>query len=292
MRILISGASGLLGGRLAQLLSRRHDVIAGRHVGATPDGLESVSLDLRSRDSLARALAASRAEAVLHSAACADADLCEREPDTARELNRVATETFAGLCVERRVRLIALSTDLVLSGERALSGEAQPAAPILEYGRSKLAAEQAVLRASPDFAVLRVALVLGRGFGPRATASEGLLWAWRAGRRTRLFTDQFRTPVDAESVADASARVLEGRGSGLFQIGGSERLNRYELGVRTAAALGMDAGLIDAARQAEQPIGLPRPADCSMDVGRAQRELSWQPRPLDRALRESRQAPG
>jgi dTDP-4-dehydrorhamnose reductase len=282
----------LLGGRLAQLLSRRHDVIAGRHVGATPDGLESVSLDLRSRDSLARALAASRAEAVLHAAACADADLCEREPDTARELNRVATETLAGLCVERRVRLIALSTDLVLSGERALSGEAQPAAPILEYGRSKLAAEQAVLWASPDFAVLRVALVLGRGFGPRATASEGLLWAWRAGRRTRLFTDQFRTPVDAESVADASARVLEGRGSGLFQIGGPERLNRYELGVRTAAALGQDAGLIDAARQAEQPIGLPRPADCSMDVGRARRELSWQPRPLDRALRESRQAPG
>jgi dTDP-4-dehydrorhamnose reductase len=180
----------------------------------------------------------------------------------------------------------------VLSGERAFSDETQPAAPILEYGRSKLAAEQAVLRASAEFVVLRVALVLGRGFGPRSTASEGLAWAWRAGRRTRLFTDQFRTPVDAESVADATLRVLEGRGSGLLQIGGAERLSRHELGVRTAAALGLDSGLIDATREAEQPIGFPRPADCSMDVGRARRELGWLPRPLDLALRESRLSPG
>jgi dTDP-4-dehydrorhamnose reductase len=292
VRILVSGASGMLGGRLAQLLSQRHEVIAGRHVSASPVGLPAVALELRSPDSLARALAESRAEAVVHAAACADADLCQREPETARQLNRAATETLAGLCLERRVRLIGLSTDLVLSGERPLGDETQPAEPILEYGRSKLAAEQAVLQASSDFAVLRVALVLGRGFGPRSTASEGLAWAWRASRRTPLFTDQFRTPIDAESVADAALRVLEGRGSGLFQIGGAERLSRHQLGLRTSAALGLDAGLIDATRQADQPIGFPRPADCSMHVGRARRELGWQPRPLDVALRESRLSPG
>lgn len=254
--------------------------------------METVPLELGSPESMAAAMAAVRPEAVVHSAACADADVCEREPETARLLNVVATERLAALCRERGARMIAVSTDLVLSGERALTDESVAARPILEYGRSKLAAEQAVLSASPDFAVVRMALVQGRGFGPRATASEGVAWALRGGKRARLFVDQFRTPVDPESVADAIGRILEGRGSGLFHLGGPERLSRHELGLRTARALGLDAGLIDAVEQARQPVGLLRPADCSMDSSRARRELGWEPRPLDAALRESRLSPG
>lgn len=292
MRILLTGASGLLGGRLAQLLGQAHEVVAARHAAAPPAGMETVPLELGSPESMAAAMAAVKPDAVVHSAACADADVCEREPETARLLNSVATERLAALCRERGSRMIAVSTDLVLSGARALTDEALAARPILEYGRSKLAAELAVLAASPDFAVVRVALVQGRGFGPRATASEGVAWALRAGKRARLFVDQFRTPVDPESVADAIGRILEGRGSGLFQLGGPERLSRHELGLRTARALGLDGGLIDAALQARQPVGSLRPADCSMDSSRARRELGWEPRPLDAALRESRLSPG
>jgi len=292
VRILITGASGLLGGRLAELLAQRHSVVAASHVAQTPSGMESVSVDLRSADSMDAALASARPDAVVHSAACADADLCEREPETARALNAMATEHLAGLCVERGARLIAVSTDLVLSGERALSDESVAARPILEDGRSKRRGEDAVLAASPDFVVARVALVVGQGFGPRVTASEGVAWALRVGRRPRLFSDQFRTPVDPESVVDAIARILEGRGAGLFHLGGPERLSRHALGLRTARALDLDASLIDAALQAREPVGFLRPADCSMDSSRARRELGWQPRPLDEALRESRLPPG
>lgn len=292
MRILLSGASGLLGGRLAELLGRRHEVVAARHAAAPPAGMETVPLELGASESMATALSSVRPDAVVHAAACADADVCEREPETARLLNSAATERLAALCRERGARMVALSTDLVLSGERALTDESAAARPILEYGRSKLAAETAVLAASPDFAVVRIALVHGRGFGPRATASEGVAWALRAGKRARLFVDQYRTPVDPESVADAIVRILEGRGSGLFHLGGPERLSRHELGLRVARVLGLDAGLIDAVEQARQPVGFLRPADCSMDSSRAWRELGWQPRPLDLALRESRLSPG
>lgn len=290
MRILVTGASGLLGGRLAQLLAGRHAVVAARHTASTPLGLETAPLDLRSEDSLAAALAAARPDVVVHAAACADVDICEREPETARLLNALATERLASLCRERGCRLIALSTDLVLTGDRAMSDESVAASPILEYGRSKRLAERAVLAASVDFAVTRVALVLGRGYGPRSTASEGIAWALRAGERVRLFTDQFRTPVDPESVAEAIGRIAEGRGSGLFHLGGPERLSRYDLGLRVARALGLDPGLIDAAEQSRQ-LGVLRPADCSMDCSRASRDLGWEPRPLDGAIRESRQSP-
>lgn len=292
MRILVTGASGLLGGRLAQLLARRHAVTAARHTAATPLGLETAPLDLRSEDSVVAALAAARPDVVVHAAACADVDMCEREPEMARLLNALATERLASLCRERGCRLIALSTDLVLTGDRAMSDESVAASPILEYGRSKRLAEQAVLAASVEFAVARVALVLGRGYGPRSTASEGIASALGAGDRVRLFTDQFRTPVDPESVAEAIGRIAEGRGSGLFHLGGPERLSRCDLGLRVARVLGLDPGLIDAAEQRRQPVGVLRSADCSMDCSRARRELGWEPRPLDEAIRESRLSPG
>src|SRR5205814_2945457 len=195
--------SGLLGGRLAERLAVHHDLVATRHEAPVPAGLAAVELDLLSSASRSAALDRARPDAVVHAAALADADRCEAEPDLAQRANVEATADLARICRARGARLIAISTDLVLTGQRPWAREDDAAHPRLVYGRTKLEGEQAVLAEAPEAAVVRVALVVGRGFGPRSTASEGVAWALAAGRRLRLFTDQFRTPVDADSVADA-----------------------------------------------------------------------------------------
>jgi dTDP-4-dehydrorhamnose reductase len=116
-------------------------------------------------------------------------------------------------------------------------------------------------------------------------------WALAAGRTAALFTDEFRTPVDAASVADAVGRILRRGGSGLYHLGGPERLSRYELGIRVARVFGLDASRLVPVRQADVPAPEPRPRDVSLDCGRARRELGWEPRPVDEALREGRTAP-
>ncbi|HEY8151087.1 MAG TPA: SDR family oxidoreductase [Vicinamibacteria bacterium] len=284
-RVLVTGASGLLGGRLAELLASAYDVIAMRHHAPVPAGLTAVDADLLEFGALARAVEAARPEAVLHSAALADADRCEAEPDLARRCNVEASAEIARLCHARGLRLIALSTDLVLGGDVAFSVEDPPARPILVYGRTKRDAEEAILDESPHAAVLRVALVIGRGYGPRTTASESIAAALVAGRRPRLFDDQYRTPIDPESIADAVGRVLEAAAGGRFHLGGAERLTRYELGQRVAQVLGL-RGSFDRVSQASQAVR--RPADTSLDSSRARRELGWTPRPLDEAIRDGR----
>jgi dTDP-4-dehydrorhamnose reductase len=288
-RVLVTGAAGLLGGRLAELLASAYDVIAMRHHAPVPAGLTAVDADLLEFGALARAVEAARPEAVLHSAALADADRCEAEPDLARRCNVEASAEIARLCQARGLRLIALSTDLVLGGDVAFSVEDLPARPLLVYGRTKRDAEEAILDESPHAAVLRVALVIGRGYGPRMTASESIAAALAAGRRPRLFDDQYRTPIDPESVADAVGRVLKGSAAGRFHIGGAERLSRYELGQRVAQVLGL-RGQFERVSQAAQTVR--RPADASLDSSRARRELGWTPRPLDEAIRDGRRPAG
>lgn len=288
----MTGAGGLLGGRLAELLGERHLVVAGRHQAPAPAGVPEQPLDLLQPASIEAALEAARPDAVVHAAALADADLCEREPARAEALNLRAAEALARACRRRGIRLLALSTDLVLGGERAFSGEAEPPRPLLVYARTKLAGEEATLAEAPGAAVLRVALVHGRGHGARPTASEAIVWSLCAARAVRLFTDQYRTPVDAESVAAALHRLLEGVGAGRFHLGGAERLSRYEMGLRVARVLGLPVGLIEPARQVDVALAAPRPADASLDSGRARRELGWEPRPLDAGIREGRPARG
>jgi len=289
-RVLVTGASGLLGGRLASLLARDHTVVAAVHRAPAPDGLATVPFDLASPETVATAFEAARPEAVVHAAALADADACERDPERALVLNVRGTALLAEACARRGARLVLLSTDLVFDGSRGGLREDVPARPLLSYGRTKLEAEEEALRRCPGSTVVRVALVCGRGHGPRATASEAVVWALARGQRPRLFTDQYRTPVDPEAMAAPLRALLRGRGEGRYHLGGPERVSRYELGARAASSFGLDPAGIEAVSQASYS-GAPRPADVALDSGRARRELGFAPRPLDEMIRSGRRAP-
>lgn len=290
MRILITGASGLLGGRLSLLLSADHEATGLTRGRPAPEGIASVRADLNDDAALAAALEQARPDAVIHCAALADAEVCEREPARAFRENLAATERLAEACRARGTRLLAISTDLVFEGGRAFSNEASEARPLSAYGRSKLAAEEAALRMSPDSVVLRVALVHGLGHGPRFTASESVANRLRKGEPISLYEDEWRTPIDPESVAEAIRAVLRRpRASGRYHIAGAERLSRAAFGERVARAFGLDASLIRKAPQSSHR-GAPRPADVSLDITRAREELGFSPRPLEEALLEGRLA--
>jgi dTDP-4-dehydrorhamnose reductase len=293
VRVLVTGAGGLLGGRLAELLHGRGlEVLAAHRLSIPPPGPRPVLVELTDGEALARLLDAARPDAVVHAAAMGRSNHCEERPQEAERVNSRLPGALARECRERGLRLVALSTDLVFAGDRAHVREDDPPGPLGVYGRTKLAGEEAVLSACPGAAVVRVALVLGRGHGARATSTESVARALLGGQAVRLFTDEHRTPVDPESVADAVARLLDRPLAGRFHLGGPERLSRYDLGLRVARWLRVpDAGVL-AGRQADHAGPDRRAADVSLDSGRARRELGWEPRPIDEAIRESRQAAG
>ena len=292
LRVLLTGAAGVLGGRLAPLLrEQRYAVVAAWRASAAPPGGESVPLDLLDPAAVEGALDSARPDAVLHAAALVEPDICERQPERAFALNTDASARLASSCARRGVKLVLISTDLVFSDADNARDEAAQPHPVSVYGRSKRAAEQAVLAADRRHAVARVALVVGRGYGPRGTATESLVWALRAGRPLSLYADQIRTPSDPESVASGCARILERDLAGIFHLAGSQRISRYELGRRVAALHGLDPGPISTTTHEERPPQAPRPKDACLDTTRTCAALRWTARPLDAAIRESRGSP-
>jgi dTDP-4-dehydrorhamnose reductase len=276
----------LLGGRLASLLGGDFELIAGFRESPAPEGLRHERIDLSS-EGLAALLDRLRPDAIVHAAAIADPDRCEADPASARRANVEAALALGRWCNGSGAHLVFFSTDLVFPGDRPLSRENDPPGPILLYGRTKLEAETALLP-RPGTTVVRCALVAGRGHGPRKTATEAIAAALREGRPMKLYTDQFRTPVDPQSVAEAVRQVLVRRTGGLFHLGGPDRVSRFDLGRRVARAFSLPEDLLVPVSSAEYPPKAPRPLDVSLDSARAREVLSWRPRPLDTVILESR----
>jgi len=290
VRILITGAGGLLGGRLCDLLSTDHELTGAIRHQPAPPGIPVFGADLADKDAVGNALRVARPEVVIHCAALADPEVCERDAARAERDNVNSTLALATASAQTGARFILVSTDLVFDGRRALSSESASAEPLMEYGRSKRRAEAAAALALPDSVILRTSLICGRGYGPRWSASETIARKLRLGETVRLYEDEWRTPVDPESIASAIRALLNRpRMAGTFHIAGAERVTRVELGERVAAACELDASLIERTSRSTH-VGAPRPRDVSLDTRRAREELGWAPRSLDEALREGRRA--
>ncbi len=286
MRLLITGAGGLLGAYLLRETRGRAGVAAwGGPRGGERFGVPLRPVDLTEGESVADAFRSDRPDVVLHAAAMARVADCWREPDRARRVNAEAAATLARLATDAGARLVHVSTDLVFDGEHAPYREGDKPAPVSVYGLTKQLGEEAAL-AAPRSAVVRVSLLYGPALHGRPSFFDEQAAALRAGRPVTLFRDEWRTPLDLVTAARALLAVADSDFGGLLHVGGPERLSRLEMGLRLAASLGADPSPIMPADRDAAPAPEPRPRDVSLDSSRWRAAFPGVPWPAwDEALR-------
>ena len=288
MRLLLTGASGRLGGYLLRELARTEwPVVAwtGSHTGRSY-GAELEPVDLADRDHVVRAFREARPTAVIHAAALASVAECHRSPERARRVNAEGSGTLARLAAEAGARLVYVSTDLVFDGRRGNYREDDPISPLSIYGTTKAAGEEAVL-AVPRNAVVRVTLLFGPTLTGRPSFFDDQLAALRSRRPIRLFRDEWRTPLSLAVAAPALLAVCRADFTGLLHLGGPERMTRLEMGRRLAAYLRSDDRVFVPSGQGDAPVGEPRPRDVSLDSSRWRQLFPKDPWPtFEQALKE------
>jgi dTDP-4-dehydrorhamnose reductase len=175
-----------------------------------------------------------------------DIDRCERMPEEAFAVNARGAENIANACARTRARLLFTSTAAVFDGRGHGYGEEDPIAPLSVYGKTKAWAEHAVRALTPSAVIIRFALVLGfaRKTGTNAML-DSVMGKWKAGEPVSFSTRETRNPIDAASLARLMISMLADREvSGLFHVGASDSVSRYELGKRLAARAGVSIDLV------------------------------------------------
>ncbi|MEW6443496.1 MAG: SDR family oxidoreductase [bacterium] len=288
--VLITGASGFVGENLARRFRSHASVyLAYRTCRPQTEGAGIVQVDLSRSGSFSRAVACLEADAVVHAAALSSPDACEADPELARAVNVDGTGEVARWAASRGARLIYFSSDQVFDGKKGLYAEQDAPGPVSVYGRTKLEGEERVMRECPDWVVLRLALSYGPTWGRRGD------WGWKLrrgieeGRTLPLFTDQVRTPVYAGDAAEAVFRLAGGTGTGVYHLGGTERLSRYAFGQKIARAFGLPSDRLVPARMQDVRLAASPARDVSLVSERICRDLDLTICDVDTGLRRQKE---
>jgi dTDP-4-dehydrorhamnose reductase len=278
-RLLITGGTGYLGGALLrQAQAAGHELVA-TYFSQEPSVREGVAwapLDVRDQIAVEELLDRLRPDAVIHTAfRQAGPDLMAITARGAGNVARAAASTGA--------RLLHVSSDVIFDGEReGVYTEADPPAPITEYGVAKAEAERLVAEACPTAAIVRTSLIYG--FDPLDRGSQFVLDVAAGTRPDRLFTDELRSPVFVGDLAAGLLELVALPYAGVLHMGGAERVSRHELGCLIAIAYGFDPERLPAARSADSPVR--RPRNCTLDSSRAAALLRTRLRGVREVLRD------
>lgn len=286
--LLVTGASGFLGGVLIRLAQAQWQVQGTYHQQpVTIPGATCHALDLTDAEAVAAWFRQESPDGVIHTAALSLPNRCEQNPDLSYAVNVRASETLAKLCREAGIPLVFTSTDQVFDGQSAPYDETSWPNPINTYGRHKLEAEQRIRAIYPAATLCRLPLLYGPSSPCGTCFLQDFLARWRAGQSLSLFVDEYRTPAYVEDVAAGLLLALDHPGM-VLHLGGPERLSRYEIGLRMAEVFELDAALIQPCRQADVVMAAPRPADVSTHNQRAW-ALGYRPRGMTAGLQAVRQ---
>lgn len=246
MRILITGASGLLGLNLALDAGRAHTVIGVDRSTLVSTPFQVIRADLLDPDAIPNILKESKPEAVINCAALADVDACEANPDLARLINAEMPARLADLCARRKIRLLHISTDAVFDGQKpGYYSESDRPNPSGVYSTTKYEGEKAVLQVNPLAIVARVNFY-GWSLSGKRSLAEFFVNNLSNEKAVNGFTDVIFCPMLVNHLSEILITMLERGLHGLYNAVGPQAMSKYQFGVEVARKFGLRDSLIAA----------------------------------------------
>ena len=244
MKLLLTGASGLLGINLAMEAMHEHEVIGvdrGRLQSAPFPVFKTNFFNSHAFEPL---LDSTQPDSVINCVALANLDECEKHPDQAKILNVDLPRELASACAKRNTKFIHLSTDAVFDGtkEGAYTEDDEPN-PQGVYSQTKLDSEQAVQDANPQAIIARVNF-FGWSLSGYRSLGEFFVNNLSKGNNVNGFTDVIFCPMWVNHLAQTLIAMLEKDMHGLYHVVGEQPMNKYQFGVEVARRFGLRESLI------------------------------------------------
>jgi dTDP-4-dehydrorhamnose reductase len=284
LKLLITGASGLYGSKLAQMALAQNVEVYSSDIQSLSVYGNFVKLDISVREQVDAAFKAIKPDVVVHAATLTDVDKCETNRELAWRVNVEGTKNIVEAAKEAGAFLIYISTDYVFSGKTGRYKEADKPDPINYYGVTKLKAEE-IVQTQSEYFIARPSVIYGST--PAAGKVNFALWlieTLRKGERVKIVTDQWNTPTLNTNLAEMTLETVERRLTGIYHLCGATRVSRLEFANCIADAFGLNKALIDPVFSAQFTWPAKRPMDSSLDTSKAQAALKNKPFELSDAL--------
>jgi len=242
VRLLITGASGMLGATLVKNYQEKYDVYATSRtdfLGNTSKNFLKFDLLEKSYDKL---IDWSAPDIILHCGAITDLDYSEVEKKITTAVNANSVKKFLGYGSDLRVILI--SSDAVFPDKIKMAKETDQPMPQNVYGRSKEIAEKYILRNGNHNLAIRTTII-GKNINKKKVGFlEWIINSINNEKKITLFDDVFFTPITIWNLSDELEWIINNKISGLLHISCNEEISKYDLGLKICEKMGLDNSLI------------------------------------------------
>ncbi len=289
MKILITGANGLLGYKLVQLLSKQdgiQTIATGRRmIENLPAHVSFHELDITNTAQTEQVVSALKPEVIINTAAMTQVDQCESERELCWKANVTGIENLVAACSKNQTHLVHVSTDFIFDGSHGPLDETAIPHPVNFYGESKLAGERLVQESKISWTILRTVLVYG--ITPDLSRSNIVLWVKKSledGKTINVVNDQWRTPTLAEDLAMGCLLAATKKAKGIYHISGEELMTPYDIAIKTADFFHLNKALIQPTDSSKFKQPAVRPLKTGFIITKAKSALGYQPHTFTEGL--------
>jgi len=238
-------------------------------LGANVVGIDLPEIDISDRFQCLEKLDAIKPDVIVNCAAYTAVDACETDP-VCWKVNAEGPKHLAEWTEANGAFLVHVSTDYVFSGDKPLFEacvEADETGPVSEYGRSKLAGEQAVLESGAQAAILRTAWLYGAA-GKNFLKTMLRLTLQNPSKEFKVVSDQFGSPTWSHTLARQIAAVIEANAVGVFHSTSEGHCNWFDLACAFLEEMGVTHNFTPCTSD-EYPTPAKRPANSILENARA-----------------------
>ena len=265
-RLLITGASGLLGANLALQAVREHDVVVLSHSHRAPLlGCDSHTCDLTDRSQALGCLDDVRPDVIVHCAAITDVEWCEIEPELAERVNVGATVTLADWAHYHDAYLVYISTDSVFDGRAGQYREEDTPGPLNQYARTKLGGEEAVRARLPDALIVRTNFY-GWNFQEKLSLGEWILRGLVRRERLTMFTDVRFSPLLVNDLARVILDLISLEATGTYHVAARDNCSKHQFALLLGEVFGLSTDSMIPISVDDFSFKARRPKDTSLRV--------------------------
>lgn len=232
MRILVTGASGMLGSDLCKLFSEKYEILAtdlsSRISQKWNCGAKIMEMDVRDYEKINSAFQLFRPDFAIHLAAKTDVDGCESDVDGAYGTNTIGTKNIALACRKFNSVMVYISTGSVFDGEKEVPyTEFDIPNPMSIYSKSKYEGELMVQKLLNRFFIFRAGWMFGGGKEDKKFVAKILDLAM-ARDELKVVNDKFGSPTYTKDISKGIMTMINSEVYGLYHMVNPGYCSRYE----------------------------------------------------------------
>ncbi|MBK7630923.1 MAG: dTDP-4-dehydrorhamnose reductase [Ignavibacteriales bacterium] len=286
-RILVAGANGMLGQRVVEFYSSLNDVellSTSVEEKSVFEELDYLQCDISNRNDIKKIIKDFCPDFIINAAAFTNVDLSETERELAWKINVKGVEHLSESARVLDSHLIHISTDYIFDGKNGPYLENDIPNPLGYYARTKLASENVLKLSGIKYTILRTNVLYGTAKFSRPDFVKWVVDSLLTKKPIKIVDDQINNPTFIDDLVQGINKIVELQKEGIYNIGGSQFLSRFDFTLMIADYFNLDKSLISKIKTEDLNQPARRPLKSGLITIKAQSELGYWPHTIIQAL--------